>query len=94
MVNSMVLVTATGDHDRPDWMTTFTGIRNYNLNGSSLPRKIIEHTPIDAVDASRCDAAGRTLSGSRTGYRLDGDFVGSRQHPGYVERMTDEGQQT
>jgi hypothetical protein len=27
MVNSMVLITATGDHDRPDWMITFTGIR-------------------------------------------------------------------
>ena len=29
MVNSMILVTVTGDHDRPDWMITFTGIRRH-----------------------------------------------------------------
>ena len=28
MVNSMILVTGTGDHDRPEWLITINGIRN------------------------------------------------------------------
>jgi hypothetical protein len=31
MVESMVLITATGHHDRPDWMITFTGIRRLGV---------------------------------------------------------------
>jgi hypothetical protein len=27
MVNSMILVTRTGDHDRPEWLITINGIR-------------------------------------------------------------------
>jgi hypothetical protein len=28
MVNSMVLITVTGDHDRPEWLIRINGIRN------------------------------------------------------------------
>ena len=31
-VNSMVLVTVTGDHDRPEWLITFTGIRSVSFS--------------------------------------------------------------
>jgi hypothetical protein len=27
MVNSMVLIIVTGDHDRPEWLITINGIR-------------------------------------------------------------------
>jgi hypothetical protein len=37
MVNSMLLITATGDHDRPDWMIMFTGIRTLTLPFALLP---------------------------------------------------------
>jgi hypothetical protein len=40
MVNSMVLVTVTGDHDRPDRMITFTGIRRLDVS-SSLARRVL-----------------------------------------------------
>ena len=38
MVNSMILVTVTGDHDRPDWMITFTGIRMKTIKRTMFGR--------------------------------------------------------
>ena len=78
-------------HDQDTWQALGKGLArthpvatakaascNFDLHGSSLPGKITEDTPIDAVDAPRCGAAGRTLRGGRTGHRLDRDCVRSR----------------
>jgi hypothetical protein len=73
--------------------TAETASCNFNLHRPSLPRKITQDTPIDAVEAPRRDAAGWTVGGGRTGCCLDGDFVGRWQHPGYLERTRDKGKQ-
>ena len=59
----------------------------------SLPRQIMEHAPIDAVDAPGCHAASRTFGGGRTGRCLDGDMIRGRQHTGHLERPRDKRQQ-
>ena len=67
--------------------------RHSDRDRPSLPRQIMEHAPIDAVDAPGCHAARRAFGGSRAGRCLDGDMIRGRQHTGHLERPRDERQQ-
>lgn len=67
--------------------------RHSDRDRPSLPRQIMEHAPIDAVDAPGCHAASRTFGGARAGRCLDGDMIRGRQHTGHLERPRDERQQ-
>ncbi len=58
-VNSMVLVTVTGDHDRPDWLITINGIRT--LAPTAMPRTPRRPSGVDANrdgDGDRDDPPG------------------------------------
>jgi len=62
-------------------------------HGPSLPGQIVENAPINAVDASRCQAAGRTFGHHGARPCLYGDLIRSRQHTGHSERTGNKGQQ-
>lgn len=44
MVNSMVLIAVTGDHDRPEWLITINGM----FEGSTGSREVSERSAYDA----------------------------------------------
>jgi hypothetical protein len=59
MVDSMVLITATGDHDRPEWLIRINGIRNRFWSLSDFPYLLIYRPRSDALArALRAHGAG------------------------------------